>query len=63
MSDVVIVHRPGAGSKGEGRGSIFASSTTPFSGFPGLSVGTSRTRKSVHWVLDSEARMRQDVVE
>lgn len=54
---------PGWAVKARDGGSTFASSTIPFSGFPGLSVGTSRTRKSVHWVLDSEARMRQDVVQ
>lgn len=38
MSDVVIIHRPRSAGKGEWWGSTFASSTIPFSSFPGLAV-------------------------
>lgn len=43
-------------------GSTFASSTIPFSSFPGLAVELLEL-EAVHWVLDSQARMRQDVAE
>lgn len=52
---------PGAG-RGEWWGSTFASSTVPFSSLPGLAVELLEL-EAVHWVLDSEARMRQDVAE
>lgn len=62
MSDAVIIHRPGVQVKASDGGSTFASFTIPFPSFPGLAVELLEL-EAVHWVLDSEARMRQDAAE
>lgn len=59
MSDVVIVHRPGVGSAArDGGGSTLLLPQSLSQAFLAFQLKSFRTRKSVHWVLDSEARMR-----